>query len=192
MKVSAIEERGEESVQRSGGVFAGGIIDPEPRHETILPMETEHFEFMTGRVIEDLSIVVDEGHEFVTQLSSNPCASAHHEAFVYARLMIHEWLANLVQHARFDDRRPTVKIRVQYNGTGIQFAVEDNSSGFDLLKQLQRQKDVLQPLPERGFGLLLLRACAERMVYSTPAANCNILSFTVGRGGFLDVTPGMA
>lgn len=81
------------------------------------------------------------------------------------KLAIHEWLANLVQHADFRDRRPEISITVRALRNGIECAIEDNSEGFDLNGQLTAKPDVIDAFPERGMGLLMIKACTEHLDY---------------------------
>ena len=81
------------------------------------------------------------------------------------KLAVHEWVANLVQHADFDRRQPEIVFDVSRNGDHVRCAIEDNSRGFSLDDQLRARQDVLDAFPERGMGLLMIRACTEGLSY---------------------------
>jgi len=83
----------------------------------------------------------------------------------YAQVVLHEWLANLVQHADFDSRTPVVHIRIRANDRNISCAVTDNSTGFDLSAQLVTQRKEARALPERGMGLRIISACTDQCSY---------------------------
>jgi serine/threonine-protein kinase RsbW len=87
------------------------------------------------------------------------------QALRYAQLILHEWLANLLQHARFEERAPDVRIRVRTDGAGLTGWVTDNSTGFDLAERLRQQQSRSPSLPERGMGLRIIRACAADFSY---------------------------
>lgn len=78
------------------------------------------------------------------------------------RLAVHEWVANLVQHAQFCGPAELV-IALEVIEGGIRCRIEDSSQGFDFIQQVGAQKSVLDaPAPsERGRGLLMLVSCAE-------------------------------
>ncbi|WP_420454894.1 ATP-binding protein [Rubrivirga sp.] len=82
------------------------------------------------------------------------------------RLTLHEWVANLVQHAAFGDDREIV-LAVEADGDAVRCAVEDTSAGFDFADQIEQQRALLNaPGPsERGRGLLMLVTCAEELEY---------------------------
>ncbi|PAP77874.1 ATP-binding protein [Rubrivirga marina] len=78
------------------------------------------------------------------------------------RLTLHEWIANLVQHASFPGEAEIV-LTVEVEGDVVRCAIEDTSDGFDLAAHLETQRSILDaPAPsERGRGLLMLVSCAE-------------------------------
>jgi len=83
------------------------------------------------------------------------------------RLALHEWVANLVQHAAFGRRQPYVAVGVACADGGVRCVVEDNSDGFDFQRQLVHQEGALDAAEpsERGRGLLMLIACTEQIAY---------------------------
>jgi serine/threonine-protein kinase RsbW len=99
------------------------------------------------------------------------------------RLAIHEWLANLVQHASFGRRRPDVRLELVRLRDAVACTIEDNSAGFDFERQLATQEQIVGgPRPsERGRGLLMLIACTDDLAYA-PAGRRQRLSFRVRSG----------
>lgn len=95
------------------------------------------------------------------------------------KLAIHEWLANLVQHANFNERRPDISITVKPGSGGVECVIEDNSEGFDLNGHLDANKDILDAFPERGMGLLMIKACTEDLSYSDLGDTRHRLKFVV-------------
>lgn len=95
------------------------------------------------------------------------------------KLAVHEWVANLVQHANFDCRHPEIVLDVSRNGNHVQCAIEDNSEGFSLDDQLRARQDVLDAFPERGMGLLMIRACTEGLSYRQIGGNRHRLEFCI-------------
>lgn len=95
------------------------------------------------------------------------------------KLAIHEWLANLVQHAEFRDRSPEISITVRTKTNGIECAIEDNSEGFDLNGQLSAKPGVIDAFPERGMGLLMIKACTEHLAYEELSDMRHRLQFIV-------------
>ncbi len=90
------------------------------------------------------------------------------------RLAIHEWIANLVQHADFGGRQPLVELRLTLEGHELHCVVEDNSRGFDFGRQLdqQRAKLAAEHLAERGRGLLIMLDGTDDLRYfPLPAAS---------------------
>lgn len=95
------------------------------------------------------------------------------------RLAVHEWVANLVQHARFGEKTPIVTLDVIPNGRRVRCIIEDNSAGFPLDERMDLQRLALKPFPERGMGLLMLNAATEYFNYSASENGQQRLEFTV-------------
>lgn len=89
------------------------------------------------------------------------------DGFELLKLTVHEWVANLVQHAAFPAGAPLIRLALAPNGAGVRCQIEDNSAGFDLERQLaaQRARLAATPQAERGRGLLIVRACARDLCY---------------------------
>lgn len=116
----------------------------------------------------DLDTVIDQVHAlFDRWLADDAFSPTLGEDTVYRlRLAVHEWIANLVQHAQFNEPLPHIVFDVWPNGRRIRCVIEDNSDGFDFDLQLATRHDQLERLPERGMGLLMLHACAEELSYT--------------------------
>lgn len=95
------------------------------------------------------------------------------------KLAVHEWLANLIQHADFRDRTPTVAITLRPGHTQIACIIEDNSEGFDLDGHLSARREVLDAFPERGMGLLMIKSCTDNLSYRRLDDACHRLEFSV-------------
>lgn len=82
------------------------------------------------------------------------------------RLAVHEWVANLIQHAAFP-LGPEITLDVDVQDDAVRCAIEDASVGFDFAGQVERQYAVLDgPAPsERGRGLLMLITCTEDLSF---------------------------
>lgn len=84
----------------------------------------------------------------------------------YASLVLYEWIANLHQYAQFQDRTPTIKIRLSSQDRHISCSVLDNSDGFDLDEHLPAPDDDIETLPEGGMGLRIINSCTESLSYT--------------------------
>lgn len=83
----------------------------------------------------------------------------------YVQVVLHEWIANMIQHAEFGDRSPCIEITVRADLRYVSCSVIDNSHGFDLADALTRQRNEARALPERGMGLRIISACTEQCAY---------------------------
>ncbi len=96
------------------------------------------------------------------------------------KLAVHEWLANLVQHANFERETTDVTLTVEPAGDRLYCVIEDNSDGFILDSHLNIEPEYLDSLPERGMGLLILNLCTEDLSYQrNENAERNRLEFYV-------------
>lgn len=129
----------------------------------------------------DLNVVIDHLHHLFDQWSSNGFFSPllGQDTIHRVRLAVHEWVANLVQHGDFRDRVPEIRIDVQPNGQSVKCIIEDNSEGFDLNINLQIRESMIERLPERGMGLLMLQACTEDLEYTRVENGLYRLVFSV-------------
>jgi serine/threonine-protein kinase RsbW len=95
------------------------------------------------------------------------------------KLAVHEWLSNLIQHADFSDRTPEVELEITQNGTTVHCAILDNSLGFDLDAQLSARSEILERFPERGMGLLMIKACTKDLRYTQHGEDRHRLEFRI-------------
>lgn len=98
-----------------------------------------------------------------------PDVSLSDEILEYVRIVIHEWVVNLIQHAEFRGATPTVEMEFQFENRHVSCVVKDNSEGFDLEHQLSVQQQTPPPFPERGMGLRIIHACTREMSYRSGA-----------------------
>ena len=129
----------------------------------------------------DLDAVIDRVHGLFECWEAEAAAQADLDlqALYRMKLAVHEWLANLVQHACFGGRQPDILVELCFRDRHFECVIEDNSSGFDLEAQLVTRQEVLEAYPERGMGLLMLQACTKELSYRRVAGGRNRLIFTV-------------
>ena len=87
----------------------------------------------------------------------------------YIQLIIHEWVANLVRHAKFVEA-PRITLRVLLNSASTQCEILDNSRGFDLEHVLSNMNSRAAPLPESGMGLRIIDACTDAVSYRSESS----------------------
>ena len=83
----------------------------------------------------------------------------------YVQVVLHEWIANMLQHAEFGNVTPQIEITVRADQRYVSCSVIDNSHGFDLADALAKQRNEARALPERGMGLRIISACTEQCAY---------------------------
>jgi serine/threonine-protein kinase RsbW len=129
----------------------------------------------------ELGNLVDGVHSVFDRLCSDGVqyTGVDEDTFYRAKLAAHEWVANIVQHASFGDRTPEIDLDVYPNGNKIECVFEDNSDGFDLDAMLEQRSNGLNPLPERGMGLLMLSACTSELSYEKTEDGVFRLRFSV-------------
>lgn len=143
----------------------------------------------------DLQKLTDDTHAifdaWIDDASEGDPVSDEALTLLRLKLAVHEWMANLVQHARFAGT-PVVSLQVSPLPSGeIECVIEDNSEGFNLESTLEMRQHALHALPERGMGLLMLQACSKSLSYakaSPPPGH--VLAFVVADPDddiFLDV-----
>ncbi|MFQ5571908.1 MAG: ATP-binding protein [Rhodothermales bacterium] len=115
----------------------------------------------------NLNTVIDQVHAlFDTWEAEEYLFPPMNVATLYQlKLAVHEWLANLVQHANFESELTVVSLTVEASGDRIYCVIEDNSDGFVLDTHLNIEPEYIDSLPERGMGLLILKICTENLVY---------------------------
>jgi serine/threonine-protein kinase RsbW len=127
--------------------------------------------------------LIDQVH---THFDGGPAPSDDESCM--SRLLVHEWVANLIQHANFEETEPEIAIRFEKSGSSVRYVIEDNSSGFDLDRYLRANESVSEAMPCRGMGLLMLNACSEHLAYRRLGPQRNRLEFVLRPdGAFLDV-----
>jgi serine/threonine-protein kinase RsbW len=136
------------------------------------------------RRFRDLDRVVDEVHAvFDGWVESAAYAEVLDEDRMHVmRLAVHEWIANLVQHAAFGGRRPEITLTVWPEPGGLRCLIEDNSDGFDFLGQVAAKaaaQERVEPPPERGRGLLIVTGCTQDLAYEGAAAGRHRLGFVI-------------
>ena len=94
-------------------------------------------------------------------------------------MAVHEWVANIVQHSDFESREPQIGVWLDQRGDRLYCLIEDNSRGFDFHGYLDGHEGITTVLPDRGMGLLLLKACTEELCYKSVEAGKNQLEFYI-------------
>ena len=120
-------------------------------------------------VFQDLDRVTDQIHDafdaWTADRSFAPVLGR--DGVEVLRLAVHEWVANLVQHAHFPDG-VRIELDVRAEGDGVRCVLVDTSVGFDLATQIEHQQAILDaPAPsERGRGLLMLVTSTDDLTYA--------------------------
>jgi serine/threonine-protein kinase RsbW len=116
----------------------------------------------------DLDRALDEVRtvlqEWAAEHEVTPAPSG--ETLRYTQLVLHEWIANLLQHADFGNRTPSLQIRLKTENRHITCAVLDNSEGFNFQERLPSREETMDDLPERGMGLRIINACTDSVSYT--------------------------
>jgi serine/threonine-protein kinase RsbW len=115
----------------------------------------------------DLDRAIDEVRTLADKWTASRQSGVPDDKMIhYACLVLHEWIANLHQHAHFRDDPPTVKVRLSYEDCHIFCSVSDNSEGFEMDTHLPTEDDDLESLPERGMGLRIIKSCTDDFSYA--------------------------
>ena len=122
---------------------------------------TQHYKNLE-RAIDEVRLLLERWSD---QCMSTDDTMPDPQALRYAQLILHEWLANLLQHADFDGQTPDVSIHIRADDQHLYGSVGDNSTGFDLDAHLTNQQSSAKALPERGMGLRIISACAADFSY---------------------------
>lgn len=138
---------------------------------------------MRAQCFNNLDHVIDQVHSlFEGWIEQRVYATCIDEfGLEVLKLAVHEWMANLVQHAAFRTPEPKIWLTVQELEKGLYCIIEDNSEGFDFHAQVDVQSEALNgPEPsERGRGLLMMIACTENLTYETAENGRQRLEFVV-------------
>jgi serine/threonine-protein kinase RsbW len=130
--------------------------------------------------------LIDQVHHYF-DAGTAPMEEEDNDACL-SRLLVHEWVANLIQHADFSDSEPEIAIRFEKTGDTVCHVIEDNSNGFDLERYLDCNDGVSESFPCRGMGLLMLNACSEHLAYQRIGPHRNRLEFILkDHHGYLDI-----
>ncbi len=125
---------------------------------------------------DDLDVVIEQTHLRLSDLMER--WPDYVGTLLHVQLAVHEWLANLVQHADFNGRSVRIDAVITREEDGFGCTISDSSKGFDVDEQVGARRAQLSPLPERGMGLLMVFACTTDLIY-TRTPDGNTLSFHV-------------
>jgi len=138
---------------------------------------------MHEHTFNDIDLVTEQVHGLFDGWvqSTPPDDSLKRYGLLVMKIAVHEWIANLVQHAAFKIQPPLIRLVISPRSSGLHCLVEDNSEGFDFETQIAEQSRKLNnPVPsERGRGLLMMLACTEEFVYETNGDGLQHLEFIV-------------
>lgn len=126
---------------------------------------TQHYEHPAGAV-DAMHALFKQWQQSESETAEGMVAIASATMLEQAELAAHEWLANLSQHADFQDRTPKICMRVEREPERLLCIIEDNSVGFDMEAELEERRNALELLPERGMGLQIIDSCAEHLCYT--------------------------
>lgn len=133
-----------------------------------------------------LDQAIDEVHDLFDRWAESGAldGSLDEDGASVLRLAVHEWVANLVQHAAFP-AGARITLAIEPGPSVVRCAIEDSSVGFDFAGQVEQQHAILDaPAPsERGRGLLMLITCTEALTFR-PAADGHgqRIAFSVRKG----------
>ncbi len=127
-------------------------------------------------LFDDLGTVITRTHDHLAEMME--ACPDHVATLLHVQLAVHEWLANLVQHAEFGSRTIQIEVAITRDDSGFACTIFDSSVGFDVDEKVDVRRAQLSALPERGMGLLMVFACATDLLY-TREADGNTLSFDV-------------
>jgi len=128
-----------------------------------------------------LNTLIEEVHDLFDRWAHTEPSSSEIDLRVLhlVKLAVHEWMANLIQHATFNSTTPCVHLRIRVEPGGAACMIADNSQGFDLKTRLEQAPDAIQAFPERGTGLLIIQSSTEDLSYERTSDGYNRLSFCV-------------
>jgi len=138
----------------------------------------------------DLETIIDEVHGLFEGWESNhdPKSKFSLETLNVAKLAVHEWLANILQHADFKDRVPELGLHISPCGERLYCVIQDNSEGFDVDGYYDKHHKITVVLPDRGMGLLLLRSCTEELKYERQEGRQQLMFYvTASEDSYLEI-----
>lgn len=128
---------------------------------------------------------IDAVHDLFARLETAAALPLEDFALEVMKLSVHEWIANLIQHADFARHNPSIHLILIPKTDGVQCMIQDNSMGFDFFHQAALQEEYLdeaEVIPARGRGLLMLIACTEDLKYrQLDSTERNQLEFFISR-----------
>lgn len=129
----------------------------------------------------DLNRALDEVRSALEEWAAEQEASTapSDDTVYHTQLVLHEWIANLLQHASFEDRSPEVRIHASTEDRHVTCAVVDNSEGFDLAHRLSVAEEATEDFPEGGMGLRIISACTDRLSYTSTESGRHRLEFSI-------------
>ena len=129
----------------------------------------------------DLDRALDEVRAVLEEWSTRQEEPSHPnaETIRYTQLVLHEWIANLLQHANFGDRTPSLHIRLSTKNRHVTCTVTDNSEGFDLTERLPSEEETMEDLPERGMGRRIINACTDGLSYTSTETGLHRFEFSI-------------
>ena len=125
-------------------------------------------------IIDDVHGLFDALEKQLIESPTMPLESLH-----TAKMAVHEWVANIVQHSDFNSKEPEIGICLSQKDEKLYCMIEDNSKGFDLNGYLDNHEGITTVLPDRGMGLLLLKACTDELCYKSLQNGKNQLEFYI-------------
>ena len=130
---------------------------------------------------QSLDTLIEEVHDLFDRWEHPESSSAEIDMrlMYVVKLAVHEWMANLIQHATFNSDQPYVDLRIHAEPSGASCTIADNSLGFDLEAHLDQAPNAIQAFPERGTGLLIIQSCTQDLSYERTSDGYNRLSFCV-------------
>ena len=128
----------------------------------------------------DLDRAIDEVRSLSDEWSAAERNGRLDEETIHcACLVLHEWIANLYQHAQFSDGPATVEVRLSCQDRHVSCSVIDNSDGFEIEAHLPSEDDDLEALPERGMGLRMIKSCTDDFSYTPMEDGLHCFEFII-------------
>ncbi|GEM_PF-799972 len=158
---------------------------PDPRHIKAIPqVASEQIHAELTLHLTPGEDAIEELHAWFGEWLEHPAFALlkEHDVFYRLQLSLHEWIANLVQHACFGVAEPAISIYVRFlNPLKVQCVVADNSIGFDFDHHIEQERDRRNEefFQERGLGLLILETSVSNLNYICSEQGINFLTFEI-------------
>jgi len=128
----------------------------------------------------ELTLALDDVRTTLGEWSKAPASDPQGSDTVhYVQLVLQEWIANLQQHADFEDRDAFVRICLALENQYAYGVVLDNSVGFDIEPYVPPNVDPLETLPDRKMGLRIIEACTEVLLYTPTEDGYHRFEFSI-------------